>query len=78
MSVSHQRQKNKSDRHLIDLSATYPVPGSTSGQTYDDRVYLVIQRSPYTSDADIKGHLATFLALAGTAAFQTAVLNNEL
>jgi hypothetical protein len=38
----------------------------------------VVQRSPYTSDADIKGHIATFLALAGTAAFQTAVLNKEL
>lgn len=78
MSVQHQQQKNKVNRHLVDLTATYAVPGSTSGQTYDDRVYLVIQRSPYTSDADIKGHMATFLALAGTAAFQTSVLNKEL
>lgn len=78
MSASHQRLKNKVDRHLIDITATYAVPGTTSGQTYDDRVYLVVQRSPYTSDADIKGHIATFLALAGTAAFQTSILNNEL
>jgi hypothetical protein len=78
MSAQHQQQKNKVNRHLIDITATYAIPGSTSGATYDDRVYLVIQRSPYTSDADIKGHIATFLALAGTAAFQTAVLNKEL
>lgn len=78
MSVQHQQTKNRTNRHLVDLTATYAVPGTTSGQTYEDRVYLVIQRSPYTSDADIKGQLATFLALAGTAAFQTAVLNKEL
>jgi hypothetical protein len=78
MSVQHQTQKNKSNRHLVDDTSTYPVPGSTTGQTYDDRIYLVIQRSPYTSDADIKGQLARFLALAGTAGFQTSVLNKEL
>lgn len=78
MSVQHQQQKNKVNRHLVDITATYAIPGSTSGATYDDRVYLVVQRSPYTSDADIKGHIATFLALAGTAAFQTSVLNKEL
>jgi len=78
MSVQHQSQKNNVNRHLVDMTATYAVPGSTSGQTYSDRVYLVIQRSPYTSDADIKGQLATFLALAGTGAFQTSVLNKEL
>jgi len=78
MSVSHQKQKNKVDRHLVDMTATYVVPGSTSGQTYDDRIYLVIQRSPYTTVTESKGNLATFLALAGTSAFQDAVLNNEL
>lgn len=77
MSVQHQQMKNKTNRHLIDMSATYSIPGSTSGAMYQDRVYLVVQRSPYTSDADIKGHIATFLALAGTAAFQTSVLNGE-
>ena len=78
MSVSHQTQKNKSNRHLIDMTATYAVPGTTVGATYEDRIYLVVQRSPLTSDTDIKGHWATFLALAGTGAFQTAVLNKEL
>lgn len=78
MSVQHQQQKNKVNRHLVDITATYAVPGSTSGQTYEDRIYTVIQRSPYTSDADIKGHLATHLALVGTGAFQTSVLNKEL
>jgi len=78
MSVQHQQQKNKVNRHLVDMTATYAVPGSTSGQTYDDRVYLVVQRSPFTSNVDIKGHIATFLALAGTTAFQDAVLNREL
>lgn len=78
MSVAHQQQKNKVNRHLVDITATYPVPGSTTGQTYDDRIYLVVQRSPLTSDADIKGQLATFLALAGTAGFQTSILNKEL
>lgn len=78
MSVQHQTTKNKSNRHLVDSTYSYLVPGSTSGQTYEDRVYLVIQRGPLTSDADIKGQLATFLALAGTAAFQTSVLAKEL
>lgn len=78
LSVQHQTQKNKANRHLVDITATYAVPGTTTGATYEDRIYLVIQRSPLTSDADIKGQLATFLALAGTAGFQTAVLNKEL
>ena len=78
MSVQHQQQKNKVNRHLVDSSSTYAIPGSTSGATYVDRIYTVIQRSPYTSDADIKGQLATHLALVGTAAFQTSVLNKEL
>jgi len=78
MSVQHQTMKNKVNRHLVDITATYITPGSTSGQMYEDRVYLVVQRSPYTSDADIKGHIATFLALAGTAAFQTSLLAKEL
>jgi len=77
LSVQHQTQKNLSNRHLIDITATYPVPGTTVGATYKDRVYLVVQRSSLTSDADIKGHIATFLALAGTAGFQTAFLNKE-
>jgi hypothetical protein len=78
MSVQHQTNKGKQTRHLIDVSATYPVPGTTTGATYVDRVYLVVQRSPYTSDADIKGQLATSLALFGTAGFQTAFLNKEV
>jgi len=77
MSVQHQQQKNKSNRHLADMTFTYAVPGSTNGATYSDRVYLVVQRSPHTVDADIKGHIATFLALAGNADFQTALLNKE-
>lgn len=77
MSVQHQQQKNMTNRHLVDTSAVNVVPGSTTGQTYTDRVYTVIQRSPYTSDADIKGLLATHLALVGTAAFQTSVLACE-
>lgn len=78
MSVQHQTQKNKANRHLVDLTATYAVPGTTTGATYEDRVYLVIQRSPLTSDADIKGHIATFLAQVGSVGFQTAILNKEL
>lgn len=78
MSVQHQTQKNLTNRHLVETQAVNIIPGSTSGQTMTDRVYTVIQRSPFTSDADIKGLLATHLALMGTAGFQTAVLAKEL
>jgi hypothetical protein len=78
MSVQHQSTKNNTNRHLIDSSYNFLIPGTTSGQTYQDRIYTVIQRSPYTSDADIKGQLATHVALLGTAAFVTSVLNKEL
>ena len=78
MSVQHQTTKNKSNRHLIDSTYSFLVPGTTTGQGYEDRIYTVIQRSPYTSEADIKGQLATHLALLGTAAFVTSVLAKEL
>jgi galactitol-specific phosphotransferase system IIB component len=78
MSVQHQTTKNNTNRHLVDSTSVDLVPGTTSGSTYEDRIYTVIQRSPYTSAADIKGKLATHLALMGTAGFQDAVLNKEL
>jgi hypothetical protein len=78
MSVQHQSTKNNTNRHLINSDYSFLIPGTTSGQTYTDRVYTVIQRSPYTSDADIKGQLATHVALLGTAAFITSVLAKEL
>lgn len=77
LSVSHQQSKNLTNRHLIDMSAVNLVPGTTSGQTYTDRVYTVIQRSPYTSDADIKGLIATHIAQLSVAGFQTSVLASE-
>lgn len=78
LSVQHQSTKNNTNRHLIDSSYNFLIPGTTSGQTYTDRIYTVIQRSPYTSDADIKGQLATHVALLGTSAFVTSVLAKEL
>jgi hypothetical protein len=77
MSVQSQIQKDKSSRHLVDTSYTHGVPDSTSGATYVDRVYTVIQRSPYTSEADIMGHIATHADLLAESGFLASVLNHE-
>lgn len=65
LTVSHQIQKNKSRRTLIDVTDSLDVPGSTTGATYQDRVYLVIQRGQFTDPSTIKDQLEILLNLAG-------------
>lgn len=77
LTVSKQLTKSGGSRHLVDISVTRAVPGSTSGQTYVDRVYLVTERSKYTVAADIKGQENTLLALCANITFQTSKLAGE-
>lgn len=76
-SVSQQEAKNKSTRTLYDTRAVNLIPGTTSGQTYEDRVYTVVVRSPYTSEADILGQVATHNALLASSGFLPSTLAGE-
>lgn len=79
MSVKHQAGKGgKSNRHMADTTYTYAVPGTTTGATYNDRVYLVVDRNGLTSDADIKGQIATFIALVNSPGFIDSLLAKEV
>lgn len=76
-SVQQQVLKNKSTRTLIDTSSTNLIPGTSSGATYVDRVYTVVVRSPYTSEADVLGMVATHNALLASSGFLASSLAGE-
>lgn len=78
LSVKHQEMKDGSARHLVDTTFTRVNPGSSSGATKDDRVYAVIQRSAFTTEAEIKVQIAALIELLGGDTFVTSILNKEL
>lgn len=77
MSVQHQSTKS-GRRSVVDLTKSHPVANSTTNQTYKERVYTVIDRSSYSTVADLKGAIASHIALLQSAGFIDSVLAGEV
>lgn len=78
MTIAHEIATNNQRRTNVSHDYTYAIPGSTSGQTYKDRAYLVVQRGAFTSAADAKGMINTLVAQIQSTGFLDALLNGEL
>lgn len=77
MVVGYQQTKGGVTRTMLDFSEVRALPGSTNGTTYTDRVYLVVVRSPHTSEALIMSQIARASAAASNVPFMTALMGGQ-
>lgn len=75
LTVQHQMTKNRTKRHLVDLSDTNL---DTSSKPAIDRVYLVVQHGPSTAPSTVKDQIQRLQDLLGTSGFVDSIIAGEL
>lgn len=79
LNVSHETSRSgKQIGTLANLTRTFVDPGSTTGQTADLRISLVIKRPDFVSATDVKVSIDEMKTLLGNVTVVDQLLNLEV
>lgn len=76
--IRNEVQKNGRTRTQVRLGEVDLISGTTSGQTEKSELYIVIDRAPGKTSADMKAMFARLKTIVDSTALQDQLLNGEV